>query len=241
VALKSRRSGLFRPGRPRLPNQRAGGLGQSGRQRTRGPITTPPPDRYWLAGRNDEALVQLLAAPYCLAGKLLPAADAWPWHPGWMQWHWGNIGSAAGGLAGLLTVVFAVYSAVRYGPAWLREARARQQAQTDAAREQASLARQENEQIALDRRRALHGWSAHGIADFRVELVTSAEEMAQARDELLGGGPTGYVILRVAGSQSGNRGIRLRQLIESEGMLARVPTAGEREALEAGRAALDIP
>jgi hypothetical protein len=168
-------------------------------------------------------------------------AGAWCWHPGRVQWHWGNIGSAAGGLAALLAAVFTIYSVARYGPAWLREARARQQAQADAAREQAALARQENEQMALERHRVLHGWSPHGIDSFRVELVTAAGEMAEAREQLLGGGPTGYVILRVTGGQDDNRGQRLRQLIESQGMIGRVPNAGEREALEAGLAALGIP
>jgi hypothetical protein len=158
-----------------------------------------------------------------------------------MQWHWGNIGSAAAGLAGLLATVFAIVSAARYGPAWLREARARQQAQASAAQEQASLARQQSEQIALDRRRELHGWSSHGIDSFRVELVTSAEEMAQARADLLAGGPTAYVILRVPGGGNDNRGRRLRQLIESQGIIGRVPTAGEREALEVGLGVLGIP
>ena len=115
-----------------------------------------------------------------------------------MQWHWGNIGSAAAGLAALLATVFTIYGVVKYGPAWLRDSRARQQAQAAAASEQAILARQQGEQISLERRRGLHGWSRHGVDAFLVALVTSAEEMAEAREELTGGGPTGYVILRVA-------------------------------------------
>ncbi len=69
--------------------------------------------------------------------------------------------------------------------------------------------------------------------------------MAEAREELTGGGPTGYVILRVAASEeksgNANRGPRLRQIIKSEGLVSRPPTTGEREALETGLDALDIP
>jgi hypothetical protein len=69
--------------------------------------------------------------------------------------------------------------------------------------------------------------------------------MDEAREELTGGGPTDYVILRVAESdQKGgnvNRALRLRQIIENEGLISRPPTAGEREALEAGLDALGIP
>ena len=137
------------------------------------------------------------------------------------------------------------YGVVKYGPAWLRDARARQQAQAAAASEQAILARQQGEQISLERRRGLHGWSRHGVDTFLVALVTSAEEMAEAREELTGGGPTSYVILRVAESEekSGNvnRGLRLRQIIKSDGLISRPPTPGEREALETGLDALDIP
>ena len=162
-----------------------------------------------------------------------------------MQWHWGNIGSAAAGLAALLATVFTIYGVVKYGPAWLRDSRARQQAQAAAASEQAILARQQGEQISLERRRGLHGWSRHGVDTFLVALVTSAEEMAEAREELTGGGPTGYVILRVAESEeksgNANRGLRLRQIIKSEGLISRPPTIGEREAFETGLDALDIP
>ena len=73
--------------------------------------------------------------------------------------------------------------------------------------------------------------------------------MAEAREGLTGGGPTGYVILRVAASEeksgNANRGLRLRlrlrQIIKSEGLVSRPPTTGEREALETGLDALDIP
>jgi hypothetical protein len=122
-------------------------------------------------------------------------------------------------------------------------------AQAAAASEQAILARQQGQQINLERRRGLHGWSRHGVDTFLVALVTSAEEMAEAREELAGGNPTGYVILRVAESEeksgNANRGLRLRlrlrQIIKSEGLISRPPTTGEREALEIGLDALDIP
>jgi len=161
-----------------------------------------------------------------------------------VQWHWGNIGSAAGGLGALIVAVFAVVGIVRYGPAWLRDARARQQAQAEQATAAAELTREQARQITLERRRALHGWSRHGVDTFTVALVTSAEEMTRARDELLGGGPTGYVILRVAESQErhgdANRGKRLRQLAD-EGLISRPPTPGELDALAAGLDALGIP
>ncbi len=164
-----------------------------------------------------------------------------------MQWHWGNIGSAAAGLAALIAAVFAVTYAImkRQGPAWLQAVREREHAQADAAREQAGLAREQAEQIRLDRRRSLQGWSRGGVNTYGVALVTSAEEMTRARDELTGGGPCDYVILRVAESDQKygnvNRAHSLRQLIETEGLVSRAPTTGEREALEVGLDALGIP
>lgn len=51
--------------------------------------------------------------------------------------------------------------------------------------------------------------------------------------------------MRVAASEeksgNANRGLRLRQIIKSEGLVSRPPTTGEREALETGLDALDIP
>jgi len=62
--------------------------------------------------------------------------------------------------------------------------------------------------------------------------------MDRARDELTSGAPSDYVILRVAESDEKygnvNRAHSLRQLIETEGLVSRAPTAGEREALETG-------
>ena len=160
-------------------------------------------------------------------------------HSGRVQWHWGNIGSAAAGLAALIATVAAVYGVIRYGPAWLRDSRERQQAQAAAAREQEALAREQQEQLRLDRHRHLYGWSRHGVNTYGVVLVTAAEEMDRARDELTGGGPSAYLVLRVSeGPGDVNRALSLRQLAETEGALSRPPTAGELEALEAGLAAL---
>jgi hypothetical protein len=164
-----------------------------------------------------------------------------------MQWHWGNIGSAAAGFAALIAAVFAVGYAVlkKQGPAWLQAVRDREHAQADAAREQAGLAREQAEQIRLDRRRSLLGWSPGTVSTYAVALVTSAQEMDQARDELTTGAPSDYVILRVAESDEKygnvNRARSLRQLIETEGLLSRAPTVGEREALETGLKAKGIP
>ena len=164
-----------------------------------------------------------------------------------MQWHWGNIGSAAAGLAALIAAVFAVSYAIvkRQGPAWLQAVRDRENAQADAAREQATLAYEQAEQIRLDRRRSLYGWSPGGLATYTVALVTSAAEMDRARDELTSEAPSDFVIMRVAESDEKygnvNRALSLRQLIETEGLVARAPTAGEREALETGLNALGVP
>jgi hypothetical protein len=169
------------------------------------------------------------------------------WHADQMQWHWGNIGSAAAGLAALIAAVFAVTYALakRQGPAWLQAVRDRERAQAQAAREQADLAHEQTEQIRLDRRRSLLGWSPGTVSTYGVALVTSAEEMDQARDELIANGPSDYVILRVAESDQKygnvNRAQSLRQLIQAEGLVSRAPTAGEREALETGLEALGIP
>jgi hypothetical protein len=158
--------------------------------------------------------------------------------------HWGNIGSAAAGLGTLIVAIFAVYGLIRHGPAWLQDSRERKQAQAAADAAQANLALEEAKQIELERRRRLDGWSGHGIDTFTTVLVTTPEEMNQAREELTGGGPTDYVILRVAESDekygSANRARRLREIIESETCISRAPTPGEREALEAGLDALSI-
>jgi hypothetical protein len=83
------------------------------------------------------------------------------------------------------------------------------------------------------------GYAWNDASTFGAVQVTAAEEMTRARDELTGGGPSGYVILRVAeGPGDDNRLPRLRQLIEAEGAISRPPMPGEREALEAGLTAL---
>jgi len=152
----------------------------------------------------------------------------------------GNIGLAAAGLAAPLAAVFAVSYAIvkRQGPAWLQAVREHESAQADAAREHAALAREQAEQIRLDRRRSLQGWSRGDLATYAVAPVTSAAEMDRARDELTSGAPSDYVILRVAESgekyDNVNGAHSLRQLIETEGLVTGAPAAGEREALETG-------
>ncbi len=42
--------------------------------------------------------------------------------------------------------------------------------------------------------RRLHGWSPHGVTTFTTALVTSPQEMDQARQELASGEPTSYVM-----------------------------------------------
>src|ERR1700691_3937372 len=110
-----------------------------------------------------------------------------------MQWHWGNIGSM---LAGLSTIIIAVAALIR-SPGVLRDWRARQGAEADAARARAEADRAQAEAVALDRRRTLLGWSPHGVETYTVALVIRTEEMERAVAELAGGGPTSYVILRV--------------------------------------------
>jgi len=162
-----------------------------------------------------------------------------------MQWHWGNIGSAAAGLAVLISVVFGIAYALitGQGSAWIRDARARARAQAEQAKAAAALDDERRRQIELDRRRTLNGWSSSGIEVYRVALVSDPSEMDTARDELAREYPTGqYVILRVGESAdvTGHAMLAhtLRQLIERTGMLARAPEAGEYEALAAGLQAL---
>lgn len=164
-----------------------------------------------------------------------------------MQWHWGNIGSVAAGLAALIATVFAVGYAIvkRQGPAWLQAVRDKENAQADAAREQAGLAHEQAEQIRLDRRRYLSGWSGNGVESYRVTLVTEAEELAGALGELTGrdAARSAYVVVRLAEGQEfdASRADHLRRLIETGGYIARPPTIGEREALETGLDAMGIP
>lgn len=146
-----------------------------------------------------------------------------------MQWHWGNIGSM---LAGLSTIIIAVAALVR-SPGALRDWRARQEAEADAARARAETDRAQAEAVRLDRRRTLLGWSRGGVETYTAALVTDQAETERAVAELAGGGPTPYVLLRVdeGESFSVNRGASLRRLIERQRLLCRPPTGAEREAL----------
>jgi hypothetical protein len=142
---------------------------------------------------------------------------------------WGNIGSFIGGVSAALLAVAAIIG----GSAGLSDWREKQ-------REQRDLAREEAENIRLDRQRVLNGWTPTGLEVYGVQLVTSPDELAQARDELGGGGPTAYVVLRVNESSSGNenRAYNLRQMITRRGYVTRPPERGEYQALELGRQTL---
>lgn len=155
-----------------------------------------------------------------------------------MQWHWGNIGSM---LVGLSTIIIAVAALIR-SPGAIRDFRARQAAQADAARAAAELAREQAAELRLERRRTLLGWSPNGVHTFTVALVTDPAEMERAASELARGGPTAYVVLRVDEGEYGseNRGNDLRMLIQEQHYLSRSPTLAEREALETGLEVLGV-
>lgn len=154
-----------------------------------------------------------------------------------MQWHWGNIGSM---LAGLSTIAIAVGALIR-GPAVVRSWLDRQGAEAEEARARAEALRADTEEHRLDRRRTLLGWSPGGVETYTVALVTDAAEMERAANELTGGGPTGYVVLRVnEGAGDENRGLSLRMLIDEQHYLSRPPTVAEREAVEKGFEVLGI-
>lgn len=128
-----------------------------------------------------------------------------------MQWHWGNIGSMLGGLAALL-VTIVTFPQI---PGGVRDWRERQ-------RTQATLAEEQREQLALERRAHLYGWSGHGINTYGVTLVTTPEELERAAIEL--GGYSDYVILRISDQEhgaNGNRAESLRQIIKHQGYIAR--------------------
>src|SRR6266851_5013071 len=61
-----------------------------------------------------------------------------------MQWHWGNIGSAAAGLATLIVALRLLWSA----PDWYRTWKERQNAERDLAREQTNVIELERRQLA---------------------------------------------------------------------------------------------
>jgi hypothetical protein len=143
-----------------------------------------------------------------------------------VQWRWGNIGSAAGGLAGALAALAAMFAIIRRGPDGYRAWRERQTAERDLANEQAT-------NLRLDRHRLLYGWSPGMVNVYTVALVDDPAEMAKAAQEL--GGPSDYVILRVAeGGVNAGRADQLRQLVKGQGFIARAPLPAEREALEVG-------
>jgi hypothetical protein len=121
-----------------------------------------------------------------------------------MQWHWGNIGSM---LAGLSTIVIAVGALIR-GPAVIRSWLDRQAADAEEPRARAATLSEDAGERRLERRRTLLGWSPNGVETYSVALVTDPAEMDQAKAELAGGGPTGYVVLRVDEGEytSPNRG-----------------------------------
>lgn len=74
------------------------------------------------------------------------------------------------------TLIIAIGAFIR-SPAALRDWRARERAEAEAAHEQA-------ENIRLDRGRYLSGWSGSGVAIYGVTPVTEPDELAKAIDEL---------------------------------------------------------
>ena len=151
--------------------------------------------------------------------------------------HWGNIGSM---LAGLSTVIIAVAALIR-GPAALRDWRTRQGAEADAARARAGADLEKAEEIRLERRRTMLGWSPGGVETYTVDLVTDPAEVERAARELAEGGTSSYVVLRIAeGEGSVNRRNDLSRLVEREHLVCRPPTAAEREALDKGFEALGV-
>lgn len=138
---------------------------------------------------------------------------------------WADLGSAISGLAAVVLAAAAIIG----GSAGLGDWRDKQRAQKSLADEQA-------ENIRLERRRILNGWSRHGLPVYGVTLVTDEAELTKAAQELSVTRPSDYVVLRVSESTFGNanRAHSLRQLIQREGYLTRAPTPGEYEALEQG-------
>jgi hypothetical protein len=64
----------------------------------------------------------------------------------------------------------------------------RERPKAESFREAAVLAHEHLEQLRLDRHRRLCGWSPGGVAAYTVVLVTSAEEVDQARVKMTGSG-----------------------------------------------------
>ena len=164
---------------------------------------------------------------HTLASIQALAAQAPPRPAGWWATlgGWSALGSAVGGFSAAVLAVTAFIG----GAAALKPWRENLHAQRDLAREQ------ENG-IRLERLARLNGWTPGTVSVYGVTLVTGKDEMTRAQAELLGGDPTGYVILRVSENSSGNenRARSLRQQVETGGYLARPPTPGEYQALEEG-------
>jgi hypothetical protein len=99
-------------------------------------------------------------------------------------------------------------------------------ADAEEARAQADALRVDAEERRLERRRTVLGWAPGGVETYTVVLVTDPAEMDRAKAELTGGGPTGYVVLRVDEGEnfSQNRGNDLRILITDQGYLCRLPS-----------------
>ncbi len=139
--------------------------------------------------------------------------------------HWGNVGSFVGGIA---TAALAVVAMIT-GTAALQDWRLKQ-------REQRALAEEQRNEIRLNRQRVLQGWSLGGVSTYGVKLATDADELRRAAEELITGGPSEYVLLRVSeGGSNVNRAHNLRSLIDTDGYVSRAPSAAELEALEVGR------
>jgi hypothetical protein len=144
----------------------------------------------------------------------------------------GSLGDFASGVGTIVLTGAALWG----GGAALQDVRAR-------LKQQRELSAEQREQIRLDRRRVLNGWSRGGTHVYGVQLVSQPEELNNAVKELVAGEPSDYVVIRVNETAFGNanRAYSLRQLVESTGFLAEAPSAGEYEALEAGRKVLDLP
>jgi hypothetical protein len=138
---------------------------------------------------------------------------------------WSSLGGAVGGFSAAVLAVTAFIG----GAAALKPWRENLHAQRD-------LARQQENGIRLERLSRLDGWTPGTVSVYGVTLVTDKDEMTRAQAGLLGGDPTAYVILRVSENSAGdeNRDRNLRQLVGTGGYLARPPTPGEYQALEAG-------
>ncbi|MET8148010.1 hypothetical protein ACIBSW_13845 [Actinoplanes sp. NPDC049668] len=137
-----------------------------------------------------------------------------------------DLGDAVSGLCGVVLALAAIIG----GSAGLGDWRARQRAEKELAKEQAN-------EIRLNRQRVLQGWRPHGVHVYGVEVVDAPAAVAKAVEELSAGGPSDYVLLRVNETADGNanRAYSLRQLVQAQHYLAQAPSSGEYEALLKGR------